>query len=649
MSKKIEIDFSVFDENEVGEKYWSPPEEDYYGSHSYSETRYGIANYLNIGDVGDPDWREGRRLPFGDEALEALYPGSRGLSFIQYPGEHPDADDVNENPVSRMIENDLALEWALKEMNDLQQGSDKYNQLADLIAEIRGYNASQVEEEAFIHAPSWAMDSLIYAQERSNDPEITKIVEDFAPRKSMQGKVISTAMYPDARAIKSIAGVYDEYNIKLPEGSREYCFALKNGKKTFGPYGGKYSNIKIFRDPNARTFENAAFRKEQMFKVLNDIGIIPVFDEENKLHHINHMSVTPDNLLEAKANYSALAGVINEAHSTISFFVQHINLLQEDLYWDKLKSYLKKINAYNDVLSWSAKLNKERATAPCLRAIGHVGLCELIEDYDSVKSMIYGRINTTYYVLIAGKNNQVTITESKDEADYFKSGNADDLLYFLLDKKSKNKLGPLETVTNVYGFQSKERDTWISKALVALSTDRSRYSQESVQQLIAHYNTNRRVKTITSRTMREYGWLLAELPLTRKEVKTLSDCLEAYGRAIVAAQQQVPVIRQVFGRFKSVVERDLANSRIPEYAIQSIKDKSTVSFVYKLRTKDVPSGEERKDLLSAGLISQEEIRTNKYLDIELHYDYIFSNPSDVFRYVNNFAVTPATIKLAMSK
>jgi hypothetical protein len=149
--------------------------------------------------------------------------------------------------------------------------------------------------------------------------------------------------------------------------------------------------------------------------------------------------------------------------------------------------------------------------------------------------------------------------------------------------------------------------------------------------------------------MREYGWLLAELPLTRKETKTLSDCLEAYGRAIVAAQQQVPVIRQVFGRFKSVVERDLANSRIPEYAIQSIKDKSTVSFVYKLRTKDVPSGEERKDLLSAGLISQEEIRTNKYLDIELHYDYIFSNPSDVFRYVNNFAVTPATIKLAMSK
>lgn len=649
MSKKIEIDFSVFDENEVGEKYWTPPEQDYYGSHSYSEARYAIANYLNIGDVGDPDWREARRLPFGDEALEALYPGSRGISFIQYPWEHPDADESVENPVERMLERDSAFEWALKEMQNIEPGSERYNQLADLVAEIRNYNTSQIEEEAFVHAPSWAMDSLIYAQEKANDPEITKIVEDFAPRKTMRGKAISTTIYPDSRAIKSIANVYEEYDLKLPEGSREYCFALKNGKKVFGPYGAKYSNIKVYKDPNPKMSENAIFRREQMFKTLNGIGIIPVFDEDNKLHHINHMLITPDNLLEAKANYSTLANVINEANSTISFFVQHINMLQEDLYWDKLKSYLVKINAYDNVLSWSAKLNKNAALAPSLRAIGHIGLAELIDDYESVKSMIYTKINTTYYVLLVGKNNQVVITESKEDAEYFKSGNSDDLLYFLLDKKSKDKLGKLETICYTYGYNSKEYQAWVTKAIAALSSSKSRYSQESVQQLIAQYNTNRKVKTITSRTMREYGWLLAELPFTRSELTILSDCLEAYGRAIVAAQQKVPVIRQVFGRFKSVVEKDLANSRIPQHAIESIKNKSTVSFVYKLKTKDVPSGQEKKDLLSAGLLSQEEIRANKYLDIELHYDYVFSNPSDVFRYVSNFAVTPATIKLAMSK
>ena len=116
MGKQIQIDFSSFDENELGEKHWTPPSHNYFGSHGYNETKLAIVNYLNIGDVGDPEWRDARRLPFGDEALEAFYPGSRGISFIQYPWEHPDADDVDENPVTRMISSDPTLEWALKEM-----------------------------------------------------------------------------------------------------------------------------------------------------------------------------------------------------------------------------------------------------------------------------------------------------------------------------------------------------------------------------------------------------------------------------------------------------------------------------------------------------------------------------------------------------
>lgn len=647
MGKQIQIDFSSFDENELGEKHWTPPSHNYFGSHGYNETKLAIVNYLNIGDVGDPEWRDARRLPFGDEALEAFYPGSRGISFIQYPWEHPDADDVDENPVTRMISSDPTLEWALKEMEKLEQGSDKYNELSDLVSEIRGYAASQVEEEAFVHAPSWAMDSLIYAQERSNDPEITKIVEDFAPRKSMRGKVISTAMYPDTRALKSIANIHDEYEVKVP-GFKQYCFALKNGKKVFGPYGDSYGAMKFYRGENSE-FEGAReFKQEQMFKVLNELGIIPTFDEDGELLSINHFNITPENLLEAKANYSQLASVIQDANTITSFVMAHIRSLQEDLYWDKLSNYLKKTRSYDDVMEWSADLNKEKTRAKSLRTIGHIGLGELIDDYDELKSKIYTKINTNYYVLNVGKNNQVTITDSKDLADAFKTGNSHDVLYFLLDSKSQKKLEPLSVITDTYGYESEEYKDWVTAATKALSGKYSKYSEESIQRIISQYNSERKVKTIRSRTMREYGWLLNELPFNRSQINILNDCLEAYGRAIVAAQQQVPVIRQIFGRLKSVVERDVSLGTVPKSVIDSIAEKKTASFVYKIRHKNIPTGREREDLISAGLISQEEIRVGKYLDIELHYEYTFTNPSDVFRYVSNFAVTPATIRAAMS-
>jgi hypothetical protein len=647
MSKKVGIDFSCVDYDEVNEKYWTPTSHNYFGSYGYAESRLATANYLSIGDVGDPDWREARRLPFGDEALEAFYPGSRGLSFIQYPWEHPEADDVDENPVTRMIDSDPTLEWALTQMDKFEAGSDKYNQLADLVSEIRQYNTCQIEEEAFIHAPSWAMDSLIYAQERSNDPEVTRIVEEFAPRKSMQGKVISTAMYPDTQSIKSMNDLHDEYEIRLPEGSREYCFALKDGKKIFGPYGNRYSALKFYRSNNNDYAGSKEFRTEQMFKTLHSVGITPVFDDKKALQYINHVAITPDNLLDAKKNYSELAAVINEANSLTSFIVQHINLLQEDIFWTKLKSKLIKLNVYDDVLKWSADLNKDKTPAPCLRAIGHIGLSELIEDYETIRADTYTRINTTYYILNVGKNTQVGITDSKELADLFKTGSSHDVLYFLMNKKAQDKLGPLSTVTEAYGFESDEYKQWVKASIASIHKD-AKYSQESIQRIISQYNSSHRVKTVPSSTMREYGWLLGELPFTRTQITILSDCLEAYGRAIVAAQQNVPVIRKVFGRLKTRVEQDLINNTVPSHAIQSIIDRKMVNFVYKIRTEDVPTGKIRFDLQSAGLLSQDEINAGKYLDIELYYDYTFTNPSDVFRYVSNFAVTPTAIKLALN-
>jgi hypothetical protein len=646
MSKSTTIDFSDYSDDIYNNSFWAPSSKDYFGSHGYSESRYAIANFLSIGDVGDPEWREARRLPFGDEALEALYPGSRGISFIQYPWEHPDADTSVENPVSRLIDNDLAFDWALKEMQNLDSNSERYQKLSAFIAEIRNYNNIQIEEEAFIHAPSWAMDALIHAQENAYDSETTKIVEEFGARGANSGKVISTTMYPSYDDVKRIADVHDEYKINMP-GFKQHCFALKNGKKVFGPYGSSYAAFTLFKDPNRDISGSSSYRREQMFKALNDSGIVPVFDQDNNLSHINHISVTPDNLIQAKANYSNLANIINEANTTMSMIMGHVRNLQEDIYWDKLKLYLKKLKIYDDVMSWSADLSTENKRFSSLQTIGHEGLDILIDDYSTIKSKIYSRINNNYYVLNVGKNTQIGITDSLELANYFKDGDADDLLYFLMPPNGQKKLETLSQVKETYGYNSKQHKDWVSKSLKIILSS-GKYKKDTIQDLICQYNTSRRAKTIYSRTMREYGWLLGDLPFTRAEITTMNDCLEAYGRAIVAAQQQVPIIKQVFARLKSKVEKDILDNTLPAATIERIAKSGLVNFVYSVKIKPIPVGQQSTELVNANLISKQELMEGSYLDITLHYDYVFHNPSDVFRYINNFAVGSKTVSIARS-
>ena len=654
MSKKMNIDFATFDENEYSIQHWTPASLDYTGAYGNAEAQYATVNFLNIGDVGDPEWRDARRLPFGDEALDALYPGSRTISFIQYPWEHPDADSTDSGPVNRMIESDPALEWTLTEMSKLEArdevGSDRYNSLAGMVAEIRGYEARQVEEEGFIHAPSWAMDAILYAQEHAYDSEATRLVEEFTASGANAGRVISSVPYADVQSVKLMRDIHDEYEIKLPEGSRQHGFALRDGKKVFGPYGPKISALKLYKNPNSFQPNSSAFRTEEMHKVLQASGILPVYNQEGKLDYIDHLPVTPDNLLEAKKNYSYLADAINEANGITAFIVGHVKLLTEDLYWDKLKQHLVSDRSYNDVMNWSADLSQDKKRATCLRAIGHNGLQELIDDYLTLRTKITERINTSYYVLTVGKNTPLAITSSKEAADVFKTGNAEDAIYFMLPKNLQDKLGYLSKTVEMYGYDSAEYAAWKDTAFKYLNSPKSKYRKDTIQNLIKLYNSNRRVKTAVSRTMKEYGWLLGELPFTRKEFDILNDCLEAYGRAIVSAQQKVPIIRQVFGRLKNALEQDILTDSVPNTTLDQIAKLGTASFVYKVRNKPVPQDiKVRKSLYDAGLISSEELRSGSYLAIKLHYDYDFTEPSDVFRFVNKFNASPNAIKLANEK
>ena len=654
MSKKLNIDFSVFDESEYSLQYWTPASLDYTGAYGNAEAQYAAANFLNIGDVGDPDWREARRLPFGDEALEALYPGSRTISFIQYPWEHPDADQSDAGPVNRMIESDPALEWTLTEMSKLEArdevGSDRYNSLASMVAEIRGYEARQVEEEGFIHAPSWAMDAIIYAQEHAYDADATRLVEEFTASGANAGRVVSSVPYADVQSVKVMRDIHDEYEIKLPEGSRQHGFALRDGKKVFGPYGPKISALKLYKSPNSFQGNTSSFRREEMHKVLQATGIFPIYNQEGALDYIDHASVTPENLLQAKKNYSYLAGAINDANETTAAIVGHIKLLTEDLYWDKLKQHFISDRSYNDVMAWSADLSGNGKPAACLRLIGHKGLEELVDDYLTLQEKINQRINTSYYVLTVGKNTTIAVTSSKEAADVFKTGNAEDLIYFMLPKNLQDKLGYFTKTVEMYGYGSREYAAWKTTAFKYLNSPKSKYKKDTIQNLVTLYNSNRRVKTVGSRTMKEYGWLLGELPFTRKELNILNDCLEAYGRAIVSAQQKVPTIRQVFGRFKSVLEHDISNGNVPDSTLARIVNSGTTSFVYKVRSKPVPQDLKiRKSMYNAGLVSNEELRAGNYLAIKLYYEYDFTEPSDVFKLVNNFNASPNAIKLANEK
>jgi hypothetical protein len=441
--------------------------------------------------------------------------------------------------------------------------------------------------------------------------------------------------------------IHDEYEIKLPEGSRQHGFALRNGKKVFGPYGPRISALKLYKSPNSFQANASAFRQEEMHKVLQASGIFPIYNQENKLEYIDHARVTPDNLLEAKKNYSYLADAINEANGITAFIVGHIKLLTEDLYWDKLKQHLVSDRSYADVMSWSADLTADKKPASCLRAIGHNGLEELVDDYLTLRTKITERINTNYYVLTVGKNTTLAVTSSKEAADVFKTGNAEDAIYFMLPKNLQEKLGYLSKTVEMYGYDSAEYAAWKDTAFKYLNSPKSKYRKDTIQNLVTLYNSNRRVKTVTSRTMKEYGWLLGELPFTRKEFDILNDCLEAYGRAIVSAQQKVPIIRQVFGRLKSVLEQDILTGSVPDNMLDQIANSGTASFVYKVRNKPVPSdSKDKKSLYDAGLISAEELRAGSYLSIKLYYEYDFTEPSDVFRFVSKFNASPNAIRFA---
>ena len=460
MTRKINIDFSAFDEDEYSINHWTPASLNYTGAYGNAESQYACVNFLNIGDVGDPEWREARRLPFGDEALEAIYPGSRTVSFIQYPWEHPDADQSDSGPVNRIIESDPALEWTLTEMSKLEAkgevASDRYNSLADMVSEIRGYEARQIEEEGFIHAPSWAMDAILYAQEHAYDSEATRLVEEFTASGANAGRVISSVPYADVQSVKVMRDIHDEYEIKLPEGSRQHGFALRDGKKVFGPYGPKISALKLYKNPNSYQSGLSEFRVEEMNKLLNSSGIMPIYDHDGNLDCIDHLPVTPDNLLEAKKNYSYLANAINEANGITAFIVGHIKELTEDLYWDKLKQHLVSDRSYLNVMSWSADITPDKKPASCLRAIGHQGLEEIVDDYLTLRTNILERVNTNYYVLTIGKSTNLGITKSKEAADIFKKGNAEDVLYFMLPKKLQDKLGYLTKTIEMYGYDSAE-------------------------------------------------------------------------------------------------------------------------------------------------------------------------------------------------
>ncbi len=306
--------------------------------------------------------------------------------------------------------------------------------------------------------------------------------------------------------------------------------------------------------------------------------------------------------------------------------------------------------SYKNVMSWSADLSPDKKSASCLRAIGHDGLEELIDDYLTLRTSITERINTNYYVLTVGKSTTLAITSSKEAADVFKTGNAEDAIYFMLPKNLQDKLGYLSKTIEMYGYDSAEYAAWKKTAFGYLNSPKSKYRKDTIQNLITLYNSNRRVKTVTSRSMREYGWLLAELPLTRKEIKVMNDCLEAYGRAIVSAQQQTPIVRQVFGRLKNALEQDIANNNVPLCTLERIANSGIASFIYKVSTKPVPSDITAKTfLVDSGLVSAEELKANSYLAIDLHYDYDFDEPSDVFRYVSHFSASQAAIKLANQK
>lgn len=664
--KTVIIPTDPSDEYIQRDRFWTPASLDYAGSNGNLETQYAKANYFSIGDVGDPDWRNARALPFGDENLEAIYPGNRSVSFILYPFEHPDADLVSVNRTKTFIEKDPALEWAIKEFNVLHEKSsrsesedERMANLSSLISDIRSYQSRQIEEEtSVLFVPDWAMDALIYSQMNSYDPESTRVIEEFAMPSSNSGTVISSVPYTDNATIESMFGVTEPYEIRLPDGSKEYCFALKNNSKTFGPYGNKLSALVLRRDRSPFAEKNTqAFRDAQFQKLLAECKISLIKDNDGNYSHIRHPSITSENLAEAKESYDLLAKTIFEGNSTAATIVSEITKITKDLASDEFTRQVKKAGyRVREVIDWCHREYPETSKSFILQEIPEEILVEAIPEYFDLKEKASSRVHNSLYILSYGHGDVLSYTSNREEANNWKNGSADHVLWYLLNKKNREEFMDDISAISSYGFGSKEYVQWKNSIISAILRQKisktnpagisywaPQYKVEDICRITAEYLAFRTTKFIPSKAQASCAWLFSEIPFTRKQINLLNDCLEAYGRAIVEAQQKMPIVRTVYSRIRAKLELLAKRGLLPENAVSAIQENGNISLVYQVMMKPVPTGSSLFELKSNGLISRDEERLGKYLHVDLYFDYVFNKPSDVFKFIRSFVPSQETL------
>lgn len=657
------------------DRYWKFPSLDDPGSFCNEAVQLARANYFSVGDVGDPDWRNARALPFGDDSLDAIYPGTRTISFILYPFEHPDADTTPGSRTQRLIERDPALDWALKEMKGFpaeeartEVQTEKYDALAKFVAEIRGYERRQIEEETLsFMAPAWAIDALLYSKDVAYDSDTTETIESFGFSTANSGTVISSIPYADARTLQAAYGLTETVTITLPTGTKEHCFALKGQEKTFGAYGGGISALVMEKElAPVPSFDFGKFREQEMYRLLGEVGITLVKGEDGNFDSIRHETISSENLAHAKESYDKLAIAIAEANSTANIIAREISNYSQDLYWDAIAATLKKRGFDLRQIVDCAKENEPGlADIHILRQIPTSVLSCIIKDWEEIASDTMERISTARYLLQYGNKEIAGMTTDREAAQAWKSGTGDHILWYLLSSSGKKKFLSEPEAIATFGFATPGYNRWRDSLVGRIIWERnmnldkakktnprnssSNFTMDDLNKIVSEYLSFATTKYIPSRTQRECDWLLKELPFTRKQINLLSDVLEAYGRAIVAAQQKVLILPQVYSRIRIKLENMAFARELPADAIESIRNNKRVSLVYQVAIKPVPTDKlTLAQLKRKSLISPKEESAGKYLHVDVYFDYDFKKPSDVFKFVREFVPSADTITYALS-
>jgi hypothetical protein len=671
-----EIDFSTTI-TRSSDRYYKYVVEDESGLYGSDALISSTANYWNEGDVGNEIWVNARRLPFGDECDSRFIITQDSVIFLGFEDHAFARQEPHEKPEDHWEENDPAYLWAVHQLTDIMNmGADvdeetwrKKESLLSFINEVKQFHTRQVEETTMT-VPGWAMDSILYAMEEFRSPD-TEVIEfiDRVPV-ALKPKVISRT------PVMARDEVERYHNIETPfvvhhANEREWCIALVEGKKKYGPYGSVLGATTFLKPANRDNMTEVASHREKVLReLLRDHGFRceDTVDEDGNAIFSYEFIFTDenrDNIQVLETTYSHLAGEISRIASLKQTVDLYVASVRDEVYREKFYKGLKKRHI-TDKAKEKFELQQNLTYEGFLIHIAqqeyevtHISQCP-VEWCVDVLNFLPGNIGTRYntrineatdkvcYLLRVNKqygHEVVTVTYDKTLADLWMKAGSDDLPYFLASSAEREETDMPSSY--LQGFEEMSDDA--RNEANDLYEESMKYwwwegrpNHKVAMSYIPMFNAGRSVEWVVPRHQQESRFLNAQVPLNLRQLGIAKEALAALGRYIVSLRMKNKVYKDLFSKSQHMLRWMLVNYDRYEKALtpsvlRCIAD-GTVDLHMGSKTLQWPSQPAvARIYLDANLVNVDEFNRQNTITVPvLSFNMTCNDHVSVFGIVQNF-------------